>query len=494
MMVICGGVVVGFAPLKKMLLKENVFPDLCENNARVCKDKILTINRFYQISQPVMFAFGFFAGWILNKIGKKPLYTLCFILTIASFILFGYGSRPSVSLGLSKFLLTSSFSVFALTGWYFFVVTFDYANLLEQMKSDKHVLFRSIVVASWDLSSVVFTLFFFIIDHFKSITIWKLFFGYAIFLIIPFSVLIIFCDFKVPNEPETEKLLNIERQSVSKSLSESEEKQQQQQQQQQQKSTWSGVEESEATNNSQDDDNFENSVKSDFDEKQGLLKKKKEQEENNHSNGLLVCLKLIFTDYRVFVLFLGVIFFCLEQNFFISTLNEQAVWIVGSNKAQTEKLIIYFSFVLPCAGFPVSLILSYILRPEMSNGKQKGKSYRAYIIITLLNILFTIFSVIKNYYLQYPAYLFFVVWRVAYWIAIPNNLQELYPVNWITIYAMVSSLSGLSGSLLPSINSLVYSVWKGNFFYINLIWGCLSSLFTFLMIFIANSPRRIKNR
>jgi hypothetical protein len=169
---------------------------------------------------------------------------------------------------------------------------------------------------------------------------------------------------------------------------------------------------------------------------------------------------------EILSIYLSLAMSILSMYFYLSTVSDQLRNFTSSTK-QIQRLIFGLSIILPLVGTVASVVLGRIkgaLGPEL-----------AFLLLTVLNAIWTTTSLIPVANLQYFTFIVCVSWRIAVFVFASDHIIGRYPISCsFTVYATGLTIAGLF-SLTASIwNTIVEKHLNGNFFYVNLVIGILN--------------------
>lgn len=151
---------------------------------------------------------------------------------------------------------------------------------------------------------------------------------------------------------------------------------------------------------------------------------------------------------------------CVTSYFYISTLNNQMIWLFGDlQRAQRGSEIFSLMFIIfPFAAVPLT---GWILN--------RFGTWPSLIFVNAQFLLFAVFCCIPVWGLQYVTFALFVVWRASY-IAVSAHLVNLmFGENFSTLIGVVWTIGGLSSLSNHLWVYIALKVLEGKFLMMNLI-------------------------
>ena len=431
-MIFVSGVVFGFAVLKPVLLKEDVYLNLCsateieryENGNKTvsaCNNQELALNRLFQVSSSVINFLAMGIGFLQEKLGRRLSIVGSGAVFSISFILFGLLSDPGAAPNwLQIGLLPLLFTLCGLVGALIFVSGLKYQYDISKVSSKASSWVNSALTASWDLSSAVFYLFYFgyFVLHFP---LKYMFITYGAVVLIPTVV------FGISSEPPPfqERI-------------------------QQPEPTASTI-------NMPDHD-------------QELLIQSQD----------IVAPTSMWSDLfspKVLVCYFGVSVSVLHMNFYISTLLDQSLWVTSGDDHLAHVLNLIFSVMLPVFGFSSNFFLAMLLQKDPNYPEQKT-AWKGWTLIAISYPIWTALSVIPVGWLQVVTYAVFIVWRLAIFISLYSYVAEIVPMERFGVVAFgCLTIAGLSTLLTLGINPLVHYL-PYRYLIVNITLGVLGTLST----------------
>jgi len=190
-------------------------------------------------------------------------------------------------------------------------------------------------------------------------------------------------------------------------------------------------------------------------------------------------------------------FVVLSTYFYFTTASEQLMWLASGDKnanAEADQMAEIFAIMIPSIGFVASPIAG-----RMSD--LYGMDVATFVMITF-QLVFGIFSVLKNLNLQYITFVFVIGYRCIFWVLLPRFLTLRYTTrSFGRMYGLTSTIGGLFALLGYALNYLAKDQFGGSYFAVNVVLciACTAvglKFFFYILVLTrgaANTLRRINS-
>lgn len=159
----------------------------------------------------------------------------------------------------------------------------------------------------------------------------------------------------------------------------------------------------------------------------------------------------------------------LHNNFFLSTVNDQAEWISGSNSHTADTLNTAFTIMLPIESFPLNFLTGKLLSGQTG----QKTSWRGWAALLTLSLVWTTMSVIRVPNLQYATYTIYLLYRLLIFVNLYHFVSEYFAdfrkLGYLAYGAM--SLAGVLTYTMPLINKIAVDVFNSDYTVVNLCLG-----------------------
>ncbi|KAJ5621894.1 Major facilitator superfamily domain general substrate transporter [Penicillium herquei] len=179
---LAAGIVFGFAALKPVLIRENVYRNLCsqqelEDNVGVCDGQEIRLNLMFTIAAVATNVSALPIGTILDAYGPRVCGIIGSICLAAGAILFGSAHKLAFDGYIPGYLLLS------LGGPFIFISSFQLSNTFPRRSG----LILSMLTGAFDASSALFLIFRLLSEHTQgSISVQKFF---LVYLLVPIFII-----------------------------------------------------------------------------------------------------------------------------------------------------------------------------------------------------------------------------------------------------------------------------------------------------------------
>jgi hypothetical protein len=413
------GVVVGYPALKPILINAGVYGNLCDSsqaNSKGCDSQNLKLDLMFTIATSFVNIIGMMLGAFLDRTGPNKAATAGSILTFIGSLLFGFSYQYDFD------AYIPAYSIIAVGGMLLYISLFNLMNLYP----DNEGFVLSVMVALFEASAVVYYIFQLFYDN-LNITIFNLFLFYGLWCgVIGLASFFILPSIPIPISEESNQL--------------------------------GAVEESAPLINQQ------NSSITPF------RSVGQQYVGEISARALIAEIKERGRDTAVLWQFAPV--YMLTSYFYFSTTNEQLLWLTDSeshSSTKADQMTQVFAIMVPSIGFIMSPIAGRIC-------DRYGLDICA-LLMTVLQILFGICSVIKNVQLQFVTFVSVISFRCMYMVIVSRFITLRYSVkSFGRMYGMTSTVSGLVSLLGYFFNYLVKEHFDGSYLAINVILLAISTM------------------
>ncbi|KAJ2891554.1 uncharacterized protein MKZ38_000226 [Zalerion maritima] len=467
---LASGLVFGFAALKPVLIAEGVYSEFCEvedgfkaledpGYTIPCPEQDLRLNLFFVVGSITSNVSSLFAGYIVDRWGRRTCWQVASVFLAAGCILLGYSfSIPKFDgYTLGNFFL-------AMGGTFIFVPSFQLCNAFPKYSGAVVAL----ITGAFDASAAVFLFYRMAYDASGgAISLDKFFFAY---LIVPVLILIAEMTYMPPHayytlpelEQKIEKVHDPGRDvhSSDDEISDA--------------GTLTRVRSARAIARMVKLDQIEDLV-GDAEVREERVKAEEVRQEASIVWGVLHGLpayRQMMSPWFILILLLTVLQM-LRMNYFIATIRSQYRYMLDSEDA-AEVINHFFDVALPIGGVASTPFIGILL-----NSLSVPMTFA---IITFFVVVIGLLNCLRYLWAGYATVLAFVIFRPLYYSAISDYATKVFGfATFGRIYGTIVCISGLVNFVQSGLDALTHGPLAGDPTPINVILGAVGAILGFVL-------------